>query len=184
VADAKLARCPRCKAYGLVAEHQGLRTAVDIAPVDAVRFGQAVVQAVGLWWVENEPGRPARLLGGYSAARRPSWGAGGAQTGSQRLHAEHSCGAHARDMVIVPVSTPKDSAPATPGALKAGNLLLDAPVATASAPARPSPATYATSHPSDHAVRCYDCRKLIDQARESFTGIFHERWVWAVHEEC
>jgi hypothetical protein len=186
VTDARLARCPRCKAYALVAERQGLRVALDIAPADAIAFGVAVGHdgPESLYWVENRPGRPSSVRARYSGAPRPSWGPGGAQTGTQRLHVEHSCGAPARDMVIVPVSSPKGSAPATPGAAGAGSHHRAAPVSGAQDRATPSPAPSATRHPSDFAVRCHDCRKLIDQADQSFTGIFHERWQWAVHEEC
>ncbi len=182
--EAKLGRCPRCKGYSLVAEQQGVRVAVDIAPADALGYGNAVASRVHLYWVENEPGRPARVVSRYGGAPRPSWGPGGSQTGTQRLHTEHSCGAPARDQVIVKVDGPKDSAPATPGDPGAGSRHLAALAFGASAPATPSPAPSVTRLPSDHATRCHDCRKLIDQKTESFTGIFYERWIWAVHEEC
>lgn len=179
-----LARCPRCKGYSLVDTRQGIRVAVDIAPADPVAYGNAVVHRLNLYWVKNDPGRPPALVSRHSGTPGPSWGLSGAQEGVQRLHVEHSCGAPARDQVIIKPQSPKGSAPATPGAAGAGNLPRAAPVAGASAPASPSPAPSVTRPPSDFAVRCHDCRRLIDQKSQEFVGIFYERWVWAVHEEC
>jgi hypothetical protein len=184
VSDAKLARCPRCKAYALVAERQGLRVAVDIAPADALGFGHAVANGIDLYWAENVPGRPAKLLGRRSATQRPSWGQNGAQSGSQRLHAEHSCGAPARDMVILNVSAPKDQAPATPGAPGAGNLLHDALAAVARDRDSRSPAPSATPRRSRPPV-CTICDRVIAvgelyYAVECPPGVY----AWALHEEC
>lgn len=179
--EAKLGRCPRCKAYALVAERQGLRVAVDIVPVDALGFGVAVASGVELYWAQNEPGQPARVLGRRSAAENPSWGLGGSQTGSQRLHAEHSCGAPARDIVIVPVSRPQ-SAPVTPGSPRGGPRQPDAPAGATRAPERPSrvrPATHLRSRP----VRCSICDHVIMEG-EPYSGIASGSYAWAAHEEC
>lgn len=180
--EAKLGRCPRCKGYALVAERQGYRVAVDIAPADAAAFGLAVASGVELYWAQNEPGQPARVLGRRSAAENPSWGPNGAQTGSQRLHAEHSCGAPARDIVIVPVTRPQQPS-ATSGRSEAGSRPLAAPAGGTQGLGPLSPVQPATRRRSK-AVRCHDCNRLIDQ-RKPFTGIEYEgNWVWAVHEEC
>jgi hypothetical protein len=184
MAEAKLGRCPRCKAYGLVADVQGVRIALDIAPVDAAGFGLAVASAAPLallYWVKNEPGRPLRLLGGYFGSPRPSWGPGGSQTGTQRLHAEHSCGAPARDMVIVPVQRPL-SAPVPPGSRRGGPHPPDVPAGATQAQEPRSRATSATPRRS-RALRCQTCRKLIDRTQPHF-AIEHETLACGWHEEC
>ena len=158
-AEAKLAQCPRCKAPTLVAERQGYRIAIDIAPVDALGFGVAVAGGIELYWAQNEPGQPSRVLGRRSAAENPSWGPGGSQTGSQRLHAEHSCGASARDQVILNVQRPL-SAPVTPGSPRGGLLPPDAPAGATAAPQRPSRATSVIRPPS-RPTRCGICDKMI-----------------------
>lgn len=185
MADAKLARCPRCKAYVLVAERSGIRIAVDITPADAIAYGIAIAQGpIDFYWVESTPGRPSRVLGRYSGTPRPSWGPGGSQTGTQRLHAEHSCGAPARDMVILDVQRPKDQAPATPGAPGAGNLLHDALAAVARDRDSRSPAPSATHRPSEVLGRCGICDRRI-QPGESYWSITHGRdWIAGTHEEC
>lgn len=182
--DAKLARCPRCKAYALVAEAQGVRIAVDIAPVDALGYGHAVANGVGLWRCENAPGRPARILGPRLAGANPSWGVGGSQTGSQRLHAEHSCGAPARDMVILNVSAPKDQAPATPGAPGAGNLLHDALAAVAQDRASRSPAPSATPRRSEILGPCGICGRRIKEGEPHWSITHGHLWVDGTHEDC
>jgi hypothetical protein len=179
--EAKLARCPRCKQHGLVAERQGIRVAVDIVPVDALGFGVAVASGVDLYWAQNEPGQPARILGRRSAAENPSWGPGGSQTGSQLLHAEHSCGAPARDMVIVPVSRPL-SAPVTPGSPRGGPRQPDAPAGATRAPERPSRAPRVIRPPS-RPTRCGICDKMI-VAGQSWWGFEHATTVYAEHEDC
>jgi hypothetical protein len=176
--EAKLGRCPRCKGYALVAERQGLRVAVDIAPVDALGFGVAVAGGVELYWAQNEPGRPARVLGRRSARENPSWGVNGSQTGSQRLHAEHSCGAPARDIVLVPVSRPQQPS-ATSGRSEAGSRPLAAPAGGTRALGRPSPVRHATRRPS----RCSVCDRMIKPG-ELYVAIDHPQCHWAVHEEC
>src|SRR5690606_26798926 len=146
--EAKLAQCPRCHQHTLVAERMGVRVAIDVAPADALGFGVAVAGGVGLWWAQNEPGQPSRVLSRYAGGNsptQPSWAPGGAQSGSEKLHAEHSCGAPARDQVILSVSSPKSSAPATPGAPKAGSHPGTAPAGATPGPGHPSPAGHATS---------------------------------------
>jgi len=180
-AEAKLARCPRCHQPTLVAERQGYRIAIDILPADALGFGVAVAGGIDLYWAQNEPGQPARVLGRRSAAENPSWGPGGLQTGSQRLHAEHSCGASARDQVILTPSRPL-SAPVTPGKHRGGLHRPDAPAGATAAPQRPSraqPATHLRSRP----VRCSTCNRVIREG-EPYTGIQYELYAWANHEEC
>lgn len=186
MADTRLGRCPRCKAYALVAERQGIRVAVDIAPVDAGGFGQAVGLGIGLLWVTSSPGRPSRLSGAYggpSASAQPSWAAGGAQSASDsRLHAEHSCGAPARDIVIMNVSRPKGSAPVTPGAPGAGSRHHAVPGSSAPAPTLPSRVVTAT-RPRSKALRCDNCNKLIDRTQPHY-AIEYDTMRWGNHEEC
>lgn len=181
---AKLAQCPRCQAYTLVAERYGVAVAVDVAPTDALGFGVAVASGVELYWAQNEPGQPARVLGRRSAAENPSWGPGGSQTGTQRLHAEHSCGASARDMIIVQVAAPKGSAPATPGAAAAGSHQRAAPVAGAPAPGGPSPATSATHRRSEPRGRCGICGKPVHPGVLSWSITHGGDWIYGEHEEC
>lgn len=181
MAEAKLGRCPRCKAHGLVDDADGIRLAVDIAPVDALGYGVAVASGVRLWWVENTPGRPSRVLGPLSAARNPSWGPGGCQTSVQKLHAEHSCGASARDWVIVNVQRPP-SAPVTPGSPRGGPHQPDAPAGATRAPERPSPAPPATRRPSE-PLRCDICDQLIKRGAV-YSAIECGQLVWAIHEDC
>lgn len=182
MAEAKLGRCPRCKAYCLVAERQGIRVAVDIAPADALGFGVAVANGVDLYWVENRPGRGSSVLGRRSAAQNPSWGVGGSQTGSQRLHAEHSCGAPARDIVIVNVQRPL-SAPATPGSPRGGPHQPDARAGAAGGPASPSRAPSAT-HRRSKPFRCAICDRVIKET-EVYSAIeCGVEFTWAAHEDC
>lgn len=193
---AKLGRCPRCKAYALVDNAQGVTLAVDIAPVDALGYGVAVASGHRLWWVETGQKRPSRVVGPLSGSRAPSWGPGGAQTSIQKLHQEHGCGAPHRDIVIVPVSSPKGSAPATPGAPGAGNHHRDAPgghsrstgsSSGAGSTASPSPATSVTrprSEPRQRAFRCDVCNRLVDRKTEEYLAIDHDTYAWGYHLEC
>jgi hypothetical protein len=180
-AEAKLARCPRCHQPTLVAERQGYRIAIDILPADALGFGVAVAGGIDLYWAQNEPGQPARVLGRRSAAENPSWGPGGLQTGSQRLHAEHSCGASARDQVILTPSRPL-SAPVTPGSPRGGLHRPDAPAGATAGQERPSRAPRATRLPS-RPTRCGICNRMITEG-QSWWGFEHETTVYAEHEEC
>lgn len=182
MADARLARCPRCSGFTLVAERQGIRLAVDVAAVDAVGYGTAVAGGVGLWWVENRPGRGSRVVGGYVAARRPSWAPGGSQNAVQgfgRLHAEHSCGASARDMIVVEVVSPKASAPATPGAPKAGSRPNAAPAGASPGREFPSRAGRVSPRP----FKCSVCNRGISDKQE-YSAIECGTYAWACHEEC
>lgn len=184
MAEARLARCPRCKAYTLLSKDAGLLVAVDIAPAGAPAFGVAVARGVWLYWVKNEPGRPVERLDSYSGHRQPTWGAGGAQTGTTRLHVEHSCGAPARDQVIVNVTSPKGSAPATPGNPEAGSLRPAAHGASAGAKATPSPAPSATLPPSEILGRCGICGRQI-RPGEIYWSITHGHlWIDGEHEDC
>ena len=179
--EAKLARCPRCHQHTLVAERQGYRIAIDIVPADALGFGVAVAGGIDLYWAQNEPGQPSRILGRRSAAENPSWGPNGAQTGSQRLHAEHSCGAPARDQVILTPSRPL-SAPVTPGKHRGGLHRPDAPAGATAAPERPShaqPATHLRSRPG----RCSTCNRVVRED-ELRCEIRWGAYVWVNHAEC
>lgn len=184
----KLGQCPRCKGYGLIADVQGLRVALDVAPLDALGFGLAVANRVGLWRVEKrQDGTPGRLRA-YSATSPPSWVLGGAQAAVQGLglvHAEHSCGAPARDMVILNVTGPKDSAPATPGAAGAGNLLRDALAAVAQDRATRSPAPSATPRPSSEVLgNCGICGRRIRPGEKYWSVTHGHIWIDGTHEEC
>jgi hypothetical protein len=181
--EAKLARCPRCHQPTLVAERQGYRIAIDILPADALGFGVAVAGGIDLYWAQNEPGQPSRVLGPRSAATNPSWAPGGSQTGSQRLHAEHSCGASARDQVILNVSGPKSSAPATPGAPKAGSRPRTALAGATAGLGHPYPAGPVTSHLSSRPARCSTCNRVVKPG-EVASEIRWGAYVWANHEEC
>lgn len=187
MAELKLGRCPRCKAYALVADLHGIRHAIDVAPANALRFGQAVGLGVGLWWVVAAPGGARKLSGAYSgpqSRKQPSWAPGGAQSGSDALHTEHSCGALARDVVLVSVQRPP-SAPATPGSPRGGHRPPDAPAGAPRAPQPRSPAPPATRRPSRlRALRCDTCRRLIDREAEAYTAIETDTYRWGVHEEC
>ena len=182
MAEAKLGRCPRCKAYALVDDADGVRLAIDIAPVDALGFGVAVASGVRLWWAENTPGRPSRVLGPLSGSRQPSWGPGGAQRSVQKLHAEHSCGASARDMVLVSVQRPP-SAPVPPGSHRGGPRQPDAPAGATAGPERPPHAQPVTRPRSERAIRCDTCNRLIDRALPH-TAVDHDTFSWGVHLEC
>lgn len=190
--DARLAQCPRCKTYTLVDERHGVRLAVDIAPVDAVAYGNAIAVGVELYWVQKRQNGGMGALSRYSGTPRPSWGPGGLQEGIQRLHAEHSCGAPARDMVILNVTPPKNSAPATPGAPKDGSRPKPAPAGATPGQGRPSPAGYATGHLSDdlggfrpptRPTRCGICDQMITPG-QAWWGFEHSTTVYAEHEEC
>jgi hypothetical protein len=181
----QLAQCPRCASYTLVGTATGITVAVDIAPLLAQGLANAVVHRVGLWWVEEGPdGRPGRLKP-PGAAPRPSWGPNGSQTGTQRLHAEHSCGALAKDMRIVQPPGAQQgppSAPVTPGSPRGGHRPPDAPAGATGGRERPSraqPATHLRSRP----VRCATCDRIIAEG-EPYTGIQCGTYAWANHEEC
>lgn len=186
MADLRHARCPRCKAIVLVADALGLRYAVDIAPVDAGGFGRAIASGVGLLWVVPGLSGGRKLSGGYGgpgSPKQPSWAPGGAQGGSDALHTEHSCGAPARDMVLLSVQRPP-SAPATPGSHRGGPRQPDAPGAAHGAPEPRSPARPATRRPSERprAIRCSTCNRLIDRAAEPYVSIEHDTYRWANHD--
>ena len=181
---AVLGKCPRCGSFVLVDKSAGVTLAVDLLPVDASGFGFAVAGGIGLWWAQNEPGQPARVLGHRSAAENPSWGQNGAQTGTQRLHQEHACGALHRDMIIVDVAAPKGSAPATPGAAEAGNHHRAAPVAGAPAPVSLSPVISATPRPSEPRGRCGVCRKPIHPGVEWWGFTHGAEFIYGEHVDC
>lgn len=187
----ELAQCPRCQGFALLAHTATFAVAVDVAPLTPQGFADAVVGRWGLWLVETGPdGRP-RSLKAAGSAPRPSWGQNGAQTGAQRLHAEHSCGVAHRDLKPLGLGRPEAAGPrrasATSGSSRAGSRPLAALAGATEVPEGPSPARPAIPHLSDHgkmrAVRCHDCRKLIDQTKP-FLGIHYVNWIWAVHEEC
>lgn len=183
MSETRLGRCPRCKAYTLVAERSGIRVAVDIPPADALAFGIAVASGIDLYWVKKPPGRPSSVLGRYSGTPRPSWGPGGAQEGVQRLHAEHSCGAPARDMAIINVQRPR-SALVTPGSHRGGPHPPDAPASASQAPRRPPPATPATRPPSEILGPCSICGARIIPGQPYWSITHGHLWVDGAHEEC
>lgn len=185
----ELAQCPRCQGFALLAHTAAITVAVDVAPLTLQGFADAVVRRWGLWWVETGPdGRPGRLKPA-GAAPRPSWGQNGAQAGAQRLHVEHSCGVAHRDIKPVGLGRPEAAGPrrasATSGSSRDGSRPLAALAGATEVPERPSPARPAIPRRSEtpRAVRCHDCRKLIDQTKP-FIGIHYNNWIWAVHEEC
>lgn len=184
---AKLARCPRCQGHTLVDERAGIRIAVDVAPADAAGFGLAVASGRHLYWVENTAGRGSSVRSRYSGAPGPSWGGFGSQAGTQgfgRLHAEHSCGAPARDQVILNVQSPKDSAPATPGAAGAGNRPRAVLVAEARGLDIRSPATTATPRPSEVLGRCGVCNQRVQPGQPYWAITWGSEWIDGQHEEC
>lgn len=203
-ATPRLAQCPRCSHFVLLAHTAGLAVAVDVAAVDKQRWVNAVVGGIGLWWAEAAPGGGYKRLTPLRTSQRPSWTVHGTQEGVQRLHAEHSCGALAQDMVPVPTKgadTGPHQASATSGGAPDGSRR---PAAPAGARARSSLARYASHLHSDaripgvttlpdigeykparppRPVSCKICRKVIDQ-KKPFFGIHYDAWIWAAHEEC
>jgi hypothetical protein len=182
----ELAQCPRCGQFALLADRAVITVGVDVAPLTPQGYADAVVRGWGLWWVTVGQNGAAEALGPAGAAPRPSWGENGAQTGAQRLHAEHSCGVAHRDLKPVGLGRPEPAGPrrasATSGSSRAGSRPL---AALAGAPTGSSPAAPAIPRRSEtpRPVRCHDCRKLIDQTKPFF-GIHHDNWIWAVHDEC
>lgn len=182
----RLAQCPRCHGFVLLADDAGLAVAVDVGALSKQGWVNAVVGGVGLWWVtpaaDGTPGRLRPLVG------RPgiSWSLEGAQTGSQRLHQEHSCGALHQDMRVIPrkgADTGPPRASATSGGVPAGNRPLAA-LAGAAAPS--SPAATASPLRSETPVlgRCGICGRKV-RFDEEYWAITHgAEWIAGEHEEC
>lgn len=185
-AELKLAQCLRCKGYTLLGEDMGLAFAVDVAAVDRDAYIDAVVRRLGLYDVRKASGRPSKARTRSLASPAPSFTPEGAQEAAQDVlvHREHGCGAAARDQRPVKVDAGKASRPATPGVSRAGSPPPAARAGAARGRDSRSPATTATRRLSDRGVRCNVCRRLIDQEADEFTGIYYERWIWAVHEKC
>lgn len=179
-----VAQCPRDQTIVLVAEIAGLHVAVDSTPLSLQGFADAFVVGVGLWRLTVGSGGASGRLDRPPAGWKPEWGVNGAQTGAQRLHAEHSCGAHAKDMRPLGLKSAEKGprrASATSGALPGGSRRSAAPAGATGALGRPSPATSAThlrSRPS-----CDICGRIITEPG-SFSSIECGRYTWAVHEEC
>ena len=187
MATPDLAQCPRCQGFTLVGlSATQILVAVDVMSLNAQGFANALVSGVGLWAVEKTregtPGRLVRPPGGP----RPSWGANGQQTGTQPIHAEHSCGVLAQDMRKLKPEAPSGprSAPVTPGVPGAGIPPHDALDAGARALASRFRARHASRHLSDLGpVRCATCDRIVDQ-RKPYVAIQCGAYRWANCEEC
>lgn len=154
-AEPKLAQCPRCQNYTLVATREAFTVAVDVAPLDRQGFANAVVSGVGLWAVVKGPGGASRMRTHPPGTPGLSFDPGGRQNGTQGfVHAEHSCGASARDQRIVPKVTRQGppQASATSGGHKGGSRPLAARAGASRDQERPSPAAPASPHLSDHGT--------------------------------
>lgn len=163
-----------------MAMSSGIRSAADPAPATRDAYIAALTDGRRVFRLTTVAGRPSKLLVVAPGRLRPSFDAGGAQTGTQPLLVEHGCGGRQRNMLtFTEVEQGPPSALAMRGERKGGNLL-----ATALGGGRIEslPAGRVSRHRSD-AVRCHICDTVIDQ-RQPFTGIHHGRWVWAIHEEC
>ena len=169
----------------LVAEVAGLALAIDSAPLSPQGIADAVVSGVGLWRLDTAPGATSGRLDRPPAGWKPEWGPQGSQTGAQRLHREHSCGAHAKDMRLLAVGKAQQgppSAPVTPGGPRGGLRQPDALAGATEAPERPSPAPRVIRPPS-RPTRCGICDRMI-VAGQSWWGFEHTTTVYAEHEEC
>jgi hypothetical protein len=176
-ADLKLAQCRKCQAFTLLGD-VGVLVAVDVSPLDAKGYAQALFSTADLWWVENTTGRGQKLRGALEPGAGPTFDPKGAQNGAQRLHAEHPCSAKLQEAVKPPPG-PRE-APVTPGNGKGGLPLPPAPVAGAPGPSPARRATHLLSRPP----RCGTCRKVITPGQE-FWGIQHGHiWKMAEHESC
>lgn len=174
---AVLGQCGKCQGYVLV-EQGAVTVVVDVAPMSRPQYIESVLGGEGRWWVEKRPDGRLKLVPAPVGGPGPSWGASGLQAGAERfVHREHPCPAE-RARPLAPgaggATPPKAHAGAT-GTGAASGL----PVSSVQ-----SVAPDVTPRLTDKAVRCGVCRKLIDQKTQPFTGLFHERWVWANHEVC
>ena len=82
----KLAECPRCGAYVLLATVSGLRTAVDPAPLDRNAFIGALLDGKRTYDLQRTAGKPSKLVDRFPGA--PPFG-------TRETLAEHGCGAKA-----------------------------------------------------------------------------------------
>ena len=97
--EIKLGQCNRCQAYVFMAMSSGIRSAADPAPVSRDGYVATLAGGMRLFRLVEQAGRPHKLLGVRPADLNPSFDENGAQTGTQRLLAEHGCGARQRNMV-------------------------------------------------------------------------------------
>lgn len=179
---AELAQCGTCKAFTLLDQGGPYAVAVDITPLDGTTYAAAIIGGVGLHWVETLPRGGYRRLPRPPGGTGPSFDATGAQSGAQRLHAEHQHPARRSRPVKATQGPPPASA--TSGAPRDGNRPQAARADAAPGPGRPSHATPATPRPTDLYPRCGTCQRYIRQG-EPFWGIQHgHNWISAEHEEC
>jgi hypothetical protein len=98
--EIKLGQCNRCDAYVFMAMASGVRSAADPAPVDRNGYIAALTEGRRLFRLVERSGRPYKLLTRRPADLEPSFDEKGAQTGAQRLLAEHGgCGGRQRNMI-------------------------------------------------------------------------------------
>jgi hypothetical protein len=181
--EIKLGQCNRCQAYVFMAMASGVRSAADPAPVDRNRYIAALTQGLRLFRLIERAGRPYKLQTRRPADLEPSFDPAGAQTGSQRLLAEHGCGGHQRNMItFTEVEQRPPSAHAKPGSSRVGGSL---PEAAPGAETNPFvAASHVNPHPSEPYPKCGICSRYIRKG-ESHWGIQHGVvWVYAEHEDC
>lgn len=179
---AELAQCGRCRAFTLLDKTGPVAVAVDFMPLGAVGYVAALSKGGDLYGVlKRQSGAMAVRLVARGVVI-PAWGSTGLQEGAERLHVEHGCPASVQR--VVKATNPKDSAPVTPGAPKAGSRPLAAHVYAERGPATRSPATTATHHLSRAYPVCGTCQRNIPNGK-LFTGVQHGPvWIWAECENC
>lgn len=179
---ADLAQCGRCRAFTLLDKTGPVPLAVDFMAAGRDGYIAALLGRVSLYGVQKRQNGATRLLAPSAGNAPPTFTPEGVQTGTPPLHVEHSCPASVQR--VVKATSPKDSAPATPGAPPDGSRPLAAHVYAARGPATRSPAATATHHLSDAYPVCGTCRRNV-KSGEMYTGVQHgNKWIWAEHERC
>ncbi|MFF8831352.1 hypothetical protein [Streptomyces sp. NPDC015131] len=189
----RVAQCVRCQAYVFLCHSSGVRTTADPAPVTRDGYVAALMSGRRVFDLQTQAGRPHKLFVRTRRSTPPAFGPDGRQTGVHRplggaLHqqrpvlAEHGCGANAMDAAKVEeLPDPPRTAPATPGARRGGSHQHGAPGSTAATPSRAGSANHRRS--DERLPTCDICKRFIKNG-ETYAGIHHGSWIWAVHEEC
>lgn len=193
----RLGTCNRCSGYVLTCQTDGLKTAVDPAPLDGNEaYIAALVAGKGVYDLVEQAGRPHKLIPRTPRSPAPPWSpwavseAHSASRGGPRplsgrpILVEHGCGAHGMDaskVEVTPVGPPQ--APVTPGRGSTGHLRPPVPAEAGRRAHSPFPAGHATPRPSEHPGQpaCERCGYRIAEA-ELFIGIHCGTWIWAEHD--